>query len=41
MLARDYPTLQGCFFVFAVVVIIASIAVDIAYMYLDPRIRTS
>ncbi len=41
VLARDYPTLQGCFFVFAVVVIIASIAVDIAYMYLDPRIRTS
>ncbi len=41
VLARDYPLLQGCFFVFAVVVIIASIAVDIAYMYLDPRIRTT
>jgi peptide/nickel transport system permease protein len=40
VLSRDFPLLQGCFFVFSVVVILANIVIDIVYMYLDPRIRT-
>ncbi|MBA7577189.1 Glutathione transport system permease protein GsiC [subsurface metagenome] len=39
VLCRDYPLLQGCFFMFSLVVIVVNFAVDIAYMYLDPRIR--
>ena len=39
VLCRDYPLLQGCFFMFALVVIVVNFVVDIAYMYLDPRIR--
>jgi peptide/nickel transport system permease protein len=38
VISRDYPLLQGCFFLFSVVVIIANLAVDILYKYLDPRI---
>jgi peptide/nickel transport system permease protein len=38
VISRDYPLLQGCFFLFSVVVIIANLVVDIAYKYLDPRI---
>jgi peptide/nickel transport system permease protein len=36
---RDYPLLQGCFFMFSSLVIMANFIVDIIYMYLDPRIR--
>ncbi len=39
VLCRDYPLLQGCFFMFSLVVIVVNFVVDIAYMYLDPRIR--
>ena len=38
-LARDYPTLQGAFFVLSVTVLIAVFATDILYSFLDPRIR--
>jgi peptide/nickel transport system permease protein len=38
VISRDYPLLQGCFFLFSVVVIIANLLVDIIYKYLDPRI---
>ena len=38
VISRDYPLLQGCFFLFSVVVIIANLVVDIVYKYLDPRI---
>jgi peptide/nickel transport system permease protein len=38
VISRDYPLLQGCFFLFSLVVIIANLAVDIMYKYLDPRI---
>ena len=38
VISRDYPLLQGCFFLFSLVVIIANFAVDIIYKYLDPRI---
>ena len=39
VLGRDYPVLQGAFLMFTAVVIVANFAVDILYMYLDPRIR--
>lgn len=39
VVSRDYPMLQGCFLVFSVVVITANFLVDIAYWFLDPRIR--
>jgi ABC-type dipeptide/oligopeptide/nickel transport systems, permease components len=35
---RDYPLAQGCFFILALITIVAVIAIDIAYAYLDPRI---
>lgn len=36
---RDYPTVQGVVIFFAVIVVIASIAIDILNAYVDPRIR--
>jgi peptide/nickel transport system permease protein len=36
---RDYPTVQGIIVFFAVIVVIASIAIDIVNAYIDPRIR--
>ncbi len=39
VLARDYPTLQGAFFILTLSVLIALLIVDILYGILDPRIR--
>jgi peptide/nickel transport system permease protein len=39
VLARDYPVLQGTFFVITVTVIAANIAADLLYPLLDPRVR--
>ncbi len=36
---RDYPTVQGVVIFLAVIVVIASIAIDILSAYVDPRIR--
>jgi peptide/nickel transport system permease protein len=36
---RDYPTVQGIIVFFAVIVVVASIAIDIINAYIDPRIR--
>ncbi len=36
---RDYPLLEGIFFLLALMVIIANIITDIIYAYLDPRIK--
>lgn len=36
---RDYPMIQGFILVFAMVVVLVSIALDLAYALLDPRIR--
>ncbi len=36
---RDYPTVQGIMVFFAVIVVFASIAIDIINAYIDPRIR--
>ncbi|WP_238365376.1 ABC transporter permease [Mesobacterium pallidum] len=39
--ARDYPLIQGFILFFATVVALASVIVDVAYAFLDPRIRYS
>jgi peptide/nickel transport system permease protein len=36
---RDFPMLQGSVFVLAVGYLLINTAVDLAYNYLDPRIR--
>ena len=36
---RDYPLLEGIFFFSAILVIIANISADIAYVFLDPRVE--
>jgi len=37
--ARDFPLVQGVILVIAVAVVVANLVVDVAYAYLDPRIR--
>jgi peptide/nickel transport system permease protein len=39
LIKQDYPLLQGAFLLLAVSVIIANLAADILYTYLDPRVR--
>jgi peptide/nickel transport system permease protein len=39
MLGQDYPVVQGVILVIAVAVVLANLAVDIAYAWLDPRIQ--
>jgi peptide/nickel transport system permease protein len=39
VLARDYPVLQGTFFVVTISVIMANIAADLVYPLIDPRVR--
>ncbi len=36
---RDYPVVQGVMVFFSVIVVVASIAIDIINAYIDPRIR--
>lgn len=36
---RDYPVIMGTILLYAVFLVIANLAVDIVYAYLDPRIR--
>ena len=36
---RDYPVLQGAFFLIAVSVIFANLLADLLYAQLDPRVR--
>jgi peptide/nickel transport system permease protein len=36
---RDYPTIQGVIIVFALIVAMVSLIVDIIYAIVDPRIR--
>ncbi|MWG33423.1 ABC transporter permease [Halomarina oriensis] len=38
VLRRDYPVVQGVTLMYAVIVIVANLLVDIAYSYLDPQI---
>ncbi|MDB4894210.1 MAG: binding-protein-dependent transport system inner rane component [Firmicutes bacterium] len=37
--ARDYPVVQGIVLIYAVLVILVNLAVDLLYAFLDPRIR--
>src|SRR5216684_1357733 len=37
--ARDYPAVQGCVMLIAVTYVSANLLVDVAYGFLDPRIR--
>ncbi len=39
ILRRDYPILQGAFYIIAVSVVLANLIADILYGYLDPRVR--
>jgi peptide/nickel transport system permease protein len=39
LLARDYPAVQGCILLFAVIMVIVNLVVDILYFYVDPRLR--
>jgi len=39
VLARDYPLMQGVIVIWAALIIVINLAVDMAYAYLDPRIR--
>lgn len=41
VLARDYPVLQGAFFVLTVSVVAANALADAVYPWLDPRVRGS
>ena len=36
---RDYPLIMGVTLVYAVIILLANFLVDIAYAYLDPRVR--
>ena len=36
---RDYPVIMGTILLYAVFLVVANLAVDIVYAYLDPRIR--
>jgi peptide/nickel transport system permease protein len=36
---RDYPTIQGVIVVFAVIVALISLIVDVIYAFIDPRLR--
>ena len=38
--ARDYPVLQGIFLLLASSVVVANLVADVAYGFLDPRVRT-
>jgi peptide/nickel transport system permease protein len=38
--ARDYPVLQGIFLLLSITVVLANLVADLAYSFLDPRVRT-
>jgi ABC-type dipeptide/oligopeptide/nickel transport system permease component len=38
---RDYPVIMGTILLFAVIIVLANLTVDIIYAWLDPRIRYS
>jgi ABC-type dipeptide/oligopeptide/nickel transport system permease component len=39
ILSKDYPLVQGCILFLAVVYLLVNLLVDVAYAWLDPRIR--
>ena len=38
--ARDYPVINGCVLVLSLSICVMNLLVDIAYAYVDPRIRS-
>jgi peptide/nickel transport system permease protein len=38
--ARDYPILEGVFLLLSIAVVVANLAADLVYGFLDPRVRT-
>lgn len=36
---RDYPLIQGCAFIIALIMVIANLVIDLVYALVDPRIR--
>jgi peptide/nickel transport system permease protein len=36
---RDYPTIQGVIVIFALIVALVSLVVDVIYAFIDPRVR--
>jgi peptide/nickel transport system permease protein len=38
--SRDYPVLQGVFLLLSLTVVLANLAADLVYGFLDPRVRT-
>lgn len=39
VMTQDYPVIQACIFLSAIMVVLANLIVDISYVWLDPRIR--
>lgn len=39
VIRRDYPVMEACFLIFAIVVVLANFASDVVYRMLDPRVR--
>ena len=39
VLARDFPTIQGVILLFSLVYVMINLAVDLSYVFFDPRIR--
>ena len=39
ILQRDFPLIQGFVLLLAVIVILVSLAIDVLYAWIDPRIR--
>jgi len=39
ILSRDYPVIQGIILVFALLFVLTNLAVDLFYIYLDPKVR--
>ncbi|BBZ75686.1 ABC transporter permease [Mycolicibacterium anyangense] len=39
VIRRDYPVMEACFLIFAIVVVLANFASDMVYRMLDPRVR--
>ena len=39
ILARDFPVVQGTVLLIATVFVLINLALDVAYAYLDPRLR--
>jgi peptide/nickel transport system permease protein len=39
ILRRDYPVIQGVILIFSAAYVLINLAVDLSYMFFDPRIR--